>query len=136
MLTYLLIKVSRYMKTKMDQSLKSIALTSSQFSVMNQIDLMGNRGVANEIAEQLGSDRPTISGIISRLEKLSYIEKFKNDYDRRSEFIKLTHLGQEKLKEARKIADALSSEFFKAFSIEEKEKLEKQMLFLVEKLER
>lgn len=113
MLAYLIMKTSRNLKCKLDRELKNLNITSSQFSVMNQIEVMGNKSVAHEIADTLGYDRPTISAIVQRLYKAEIIVKTDNPKDRRTQYLSLSKDGIKILNQLRHIADDISNDIFK-----------------------
>ncbi|MGB3366716.1 MAG: MarR family transcriptional regulator [Acidaminobacteraceae bacterium] len=123
MLSYFIIKISRNLKNRLNKELSEFGVTSAQFSVMNQIDSMDNMVKASEIATALCSDRPTISAIVHRLYMNGMIEKIDDNKDRRSQFIRLSKKGQEKLIELRLIADDVSEELFQHISDADKKNL-------------
>lgn len=123
MLAYLLIKTSRNLKSGIDKAFQGQGITSTQFAIMNQIDLMGNRCLASEIASAIGSDRPTVSGVIQRLYSQGIINKIDNEKDRRSQIIELTPKGYKRLFHLRGIADDLSQEIFGHLSVESRDHL-------------
>ena len=135
MLTYLFMKTSKAMKGRLDKELKTIGTTSAQFAVMNQIDFMDNKALAFEIAQVLGSDRPTISAIIQRLYTSDIIYKIDNIIDRRSSYICLTQKGITMLKDLRVIADKISVEIFQDFSDSEQLQLATHLTTICTRLE-
>lgn len=135
MLTYLIMKTSRNLKCKLDRELKPFDITSSQFSVMNQIEVMGNKAVAHEIADTLGYDRPTISAIVQRLYKSEIIIKTDNPKDRRTQYLSLSKHGLEVLYQLRHIADEISNEIFSTIDPQLKDTLVKTLNQINMKLE-
>lgn len=124
MLTYLLIKTSRHMKNHLDRQLKVLNITASQFSVMQQIAILGNEAQAIQIAKNLESDKPTISGVINRLCKQGIILKTPHLQDRRASLLSLTDEGFSVLDQARSIADQVSDALLRDCSQEECELME------------
>lgn len=125
MLTYLLIKTSRHMKNHLDRQLKVLNITASQFSVMQQIAILGNEAQAIQIAKNLESDKPTISGVINRLCKQGIILKTPHLQDRRASLLSLTDEGFSVLDQARSIADQVSGALLSDCSQKECELMEK-----------
>lgn len=134
-LSYLVIKLSKHLKNVLDKEFKDYNITASQFSVLNQIYRRNREITSAEIAEQLSSDRPTISGVVNRLEKKRMIEKIENTEDKRSSYLKLSKDGESLIKSLRETADKLNSEIFTALDSEEIKKFEKYIDRLIEKVE-
>ncbi|MGX8794689.1 MarR family winged helix-turn-helix transcriptional regulator [Fusibacter sp. JL298sf-3] len=105
-------KTSRNLKCKLDRELRKHDVTSSQFSVMNQIETMGNQSAAHEIANILGYDRPTISAIVQRLVKAKIVIKADNPQDKRTQYLSLSQHGLNVLYQIRHIADEVSNDVF------------------------
>ncbi|HZK54235.1 MAG TPA: MarR family transcriptional regulator [Desulfosporosinus sp.] len=84
-----MIKASRQLKNKLDKALKPLDLTAAQFSVLKQIQLSEGFITAAEIAQRLGSDRPTISEIINRLEKKGIVLRTDNPKGKRSSYLQI-----------------------------------------------
>ena len=135
MLAYLMMKTSRNLKCKLDRALKDDGITSSQFSVMNYMESVGNETAAHEIAEALGYDRPTVSAMINRLYKNKFIEKNQKPTDKRMQYLSLTTEGLSTLYALRKTADDLSDEIFGHLTQIEKETLIKTLNLINDKLE-
>lgn len=127
MIAYLLLKTSRNLKTSLDRKLKEFGITSTQFAVMNQIDIMDDNPLAWEIASAIGSDRPTISAVIHRLFLAGLIHKIENPSDRRSQYLQLSEKGIVTLKQLRIIADDLSQDIFGHLSEQDKENFIKEL---------
>lgn len=93
---YLLNKTARLSKMKVNQKLAEIDLTFPQFLVIKHLYkdkiLHGNLSMKSpaSIAEHLGYDRPTVTGIIDRLVREGFVIRESNPSDRRSQTISLT----------------------------------------------
>ena len=135
MLTYMLMKTSRQMKSGLDKALSELGYTSGQFALMNQIELMKNEAASYEIADRLSSDRPTVSGIVQRLTQKGILIKKDHPEDRRSQIISLSLEGLKDLQALRTIADQVSADIFKAFSELEKANLKTYLEKISESLE-
>jgi len=135
-LSYLLLKASKYLKNCLDTKLSQYNVTSAQFSVLNQIANKNGLVTSAEIASNLGSDRPTISGIINRLEEKKLLEKVSNPEDRRSAYLKLNKDTLELVKELRRISNELNCEIFNVFNEKELANIKEYLVKIIEKAEK
>jgi DNA-binding MarR family transcriptional regulator len=134
-LSYLIIKASRLLKNSLDKKLNEYNITAVQFSVLNQIAYQNGTITSAEVASSLSSDRPTISGIINRLEEKKLIEKIYNPEDKRSVYL---HLSKETLllvEKLREVSDDLNNELLYDLSISELETVQKGLNSLINRLE-
>lgn len=134
-LSYLLIKVSKQLKNKLDKALKEFNITAAQFSVLNQINSASHPIVAAEIASRLDSDRPTISGIIDRLEKRGIILKVNNPEDKRSSYLQISEDYSQLVANITAISDDLTFNLFSIYSEEEANMLSLLLEKLIERNE-
>ncbi|WP_298839475.1 MarR family winged helix-turn-helix transcriptional regulator [Clostridium sp.] len=118
-LSYLIIKASKNLKNKLDKALKEFDITLVQFSVIIQIYLSDQPITAAEIAQKLGSDRPTISGIINRLEKKGIVLKIDNLEDKRSSYLEIYKESYKLVEKIKIISDELTINIFSIYSKEE-----------------
>lgn len=133
-LPYLLIRASRKLRNRLDHSLEEFDLTAAQFSVVNQIRMAEQPVTAAEIAEKLESDRPTISGIITRLEKKGLVEKHEHPEDRRSAYLRVNADAEELVDRITARSEELAGEIFSMYSKAEREQLEHLMMRLLERI--
>jgi len=129
-LAYLINKASKQLKNKLDKALKEFDITAAQFSVIIQIHSTEQPITAAEIAERLGSDRPTISGIINRLEKKKIVFKADNPQDKRSSYLEIHKESTKLIDTIKTISDELTIDIFSIYSKEEA----KQLTILLGKL--
>lgn len=134
-LSYLLIKASRHLKNSLDKKLNEYDITASQFSVLNQIAYKNGLITSAEVANSLSSDRPTISGIINRLEEKNLVEKIANPEDKRSSYLKLNTDALELVENLRMTSDQLNYEIFSNFKKSEIDNMKKYLLKIVDKME-
>lgn len=132
-LSYLLIKSSRFLKQALDKRLLEYNVTATQFSVLNQIAYKNGYVTSAEVADCLESDRPTISGVINRLEKNGLIDKIENPDDKRSVYLKLNEHTLELVDELRKISDEVNFELFEIFNENEIAIIKKCLLRLTKR---
>ena len=134
-LSYLLIKASRQLKNKLDKALKKFDITAAQFSVINQIKSSEQPITAAEIAQRLGSDWPTISGIVNRLEKKGVLLKVDNPEDKRSCYLQIDIESNHLIERITAISHELTLEVFSIYSEKEAEQLAKMIHKLIERTE-
>lgn len=119
---YLLNKAARGMKWHLNRKLEHYGLTSSQWAVLKDLQLQARFGTKLEttpaaIAERLGIDRPTMSGIVSRLCRNEWVETETNPEDKRSQLIKLTSKARTTLKGVEDISSEIIDTALKGFLI-------------------
>ena len=130
-LSYLIIKASRHLKNKLDKALKEFDITAAQFSVIIQIHSSDHPITAAEIAQKLGSDRPTISGIINRLEKKGIVFKIDNLEDKRSSYLEICKEFNKLVSKVKVISDELTINIFSIYSKEETKQFSEMIFRLI-----
>lgn len=88
-LGYLLGVSSRIMKQRIDKLLAIHNLTSSQWAILSTLKNAGSM-TQIDLAQSLHSDKATCGAIIELLRKNEYVEKQRNEADKRSFIITLT----------------------------------------------
>jgi DNA-binding MarR family transcriptional regulator len=131
-LAYLINKASKQLKNKLDKALKEFDITAAQFSVIIQIHSSEQPITAAEVAERLGSDRPTISGIINRLEQKGIVIKIYNPEDKRSSYLEIYKDANKLVDEVKTISDELTIDIFSIYSKEEAKQLTEMIRKLIE----
>lgn len=131
-LSYMINMASRQLKNKLDKALNEYDITAAQFSVIIQIHLSENPITSAGIAQRLGADRPTISGIINRLEKKNIVLKVSNPEDKRSSYLEICKESKELVNRIMCISDELTKDTFSIYSKEESIKLKEMILRLIE----
>jgi len=134
-LSYLFIKASRQLRNKLDKALKAFDITAAQFSVIRQIQSSEQPITAAEIAQRLRSDRPTISGIINRLEKKGIVLKVDNPEDKRSSYLQIDKGSNQLVDKITTISDGLTGDIFSIYSEEEAKQLIRMIHQLIERTE-
>jgi DNA-binding MarR family transcriptional regulator len=87
-------RVMRRVYDHYEKRLAPFGLTSPQYFVFNAL-WMGDGISVGELGERVSLDSSTLTGIIDRLEKSSYVERKINPDDRRSVLIFLTDKARE-----------------------------------------
>lgn len=104
---YLLMSVSKKLRYELNIALNTTDITAQQFSVLQHIHTLSKNQEVNAsiLSHCLDMDKPTTSGIISRLEKKNLLKRETHPKDKRASIILLTPTGKEKLKACIVIAD-------------------------------
>lgn len=138
---YLLNKAARLSKLKVNQKLSEIELTFPQFLVVKHLD-QNNPGEPEllchtpaSIAEHLGYDRPTITGIIDRLVKQGFVLREINPADRRSQTITLTQKSQDLIEKMDNYFEEVNDQTLTGFQIAERQTLKNYLLRLIDNLD-
>jgi MarR family transcriptional regulator for hemolysin len=105
---YILHKAAMMSKNNFTNNLNKYGITPGQFTVLKEInyrkDDVSDIGISPAcIADRLECDRPTVSGIIDRLEAQEWIERLQNPEDKRSCIIKVTDKAASSMKELEEI---------------------------------
>ena len=134
-LSYLINKASKQLKNKLDKALREFDITAAQFSVIIQIHSKEQPITAAEIAERVGADRPTISGIINRLEKKGIVIKLDNPEDKRSSYLEIDKNSTQLVDKIKTISDELTVDIFSIYSKEEAKLFTGMLYKLIERTE-
>lgn len=118
---YILHKAAMISKNTLTNNLCAYNLTPGQFTVLKAIsDSNQQAGLSPAvIAEKLDCDRPTVSGIIDRLETQGWIMRLLNPDDKRSYIIQLTEKSNHILSHFEEIKEANNNILLKGFREEE-----------------
>lgn len=78
------------MQTAADADLKAQGLTFAQGQVIVFLAEHGSRALQKEIEASLGVSHPTVTGLVSRLEKGGFVRTWAAEDDRRNKVVELT----------------------------------------------
>lgn len=134
-------KAARLSKGRLNKKLSDLGITFPQFSVIRH--LKGNQEKVKKcctqtpasIAEQLWYDRPTMTGIIERLEKQGLVTRENSLSDRRSHRIMLTDKALELLQKTDVSIREVDAMTFEGFEKKEIENINDYLLRIIENLE-
>ena len=117
--------VFQYLSVK----LSSLGITPSQYSVLSC--LWGrSHATPKQLAEILGIETSTVSGLLDRLQKNGLIDRIVNSEDRREVQVIATQKGRDLEKPVTVIIDDMNKEVLKTFTQDEVDKL-KSMLRII-----
>lgn len=117
----------------LSESLKESKLTHQQVMVIKLI-AHNKRITISELCEELSLSKGTVSGIISRLEKMGYVEKQKDENDKRNTYIVFSDKGLEFARVFRTEINKSFDKIFKNVSDEEMKDIKKHLLMLRDKI--
>jgi len=86
--------INHKLKNQMRKSFEEMGITMPQGMVIGLLHQKGELKIS-ELSKQLGLSNSTISGIIDRLEKQSYVERKRSEVDRRIVHVKLSNENAE-----------------------------------------
>jgi MarR family transcriptional repressor of mepA len=131
-----IMSVARILRNKLDYMLNEHDITASQFSVLNILYQSEVPLASSQIAAILNSDRPTISGVIFRLEKKGLINRQRDDYDRRVEHLILTEKAKDVIDTLIAKSNSISNEVNQIISETNTEKFNQILMMLSEHFEK
>ena len=105
----------------MTQALASMELTAAQGRIIGHLAHRETPPCARDIEEEFRLSHPTVSGLLSRLEKKGFIEFFPDETDRRCKRIRLLSKGRECIKTMHHTIQATEDLMVQGFSAEEQE---------------
>ena len=129
---YLIMNLSKQLKYQLREQLQEIQLTPQQWAVLQQL-AHAHRATAVEVGHRLGMDKPTISGILVRMEKKALITKTRSQEDRRRVQLALTDKGKELFVSAKAISDEVLTDFCDPLSAAEQQQLQRILLKMEKK---
>ncbi|MCE5301420.1 MAG: MarR family transcriptional regulator [Spirochaetia bacterium] len=121
----LLQTAAKALKCEIRVRVSGAGITQAQWSVLNELKCAGRHGTntAAEIAQALHMDKPTISGVIKRLEKSGWINSVRDPKDARSKRLELTSKAVKTMKNSACCGKDTAQKAFKGFSVAESERL-------------
>lgn len=115
------------------ENLKESGFTHQQIMVIKLIAHNGEINIS-QICEEMSLAKGTVSGIVTRLENMGYVEKIKKENDKRNTYIGFTDKGIEFAKNFRYKINQSFDKIFKNFTDEEVLELKSNLLNLKEKI--
>jgi len=76
--------------------LKKYGLTITQLIILKEVNALKEAHVG-EVAKKINLSQATVTSVMDRLEKLSYIERTRSETDKRKVIVRITQLGKNKL---------------------------------------
>ena len=132
---FLLMKTARVLHYHLDHALRAYGVTAVQFSVMNLIGERNDAITSAEIASGLRTDRPTISGILRRLEDKGYLKRRMHPEDRRAEILQLSGEAMTLLRQIRQQTDQFTSALENALEAQQLAGFRRSLKIMLDNLE-
>ncbi|WP_390405513.1 MarR family winged helix-turn-helix transcriptional regulator [Lacticaseibacillus jixiensis] len=112
---YLLINHAKRLKAAQTHALETSNITVSQWALLAAL-ARTTSATAAELAAALDMDKPTMSGIVSRLVAKKMISKSPKPSDRRASLLKLTELGRKTYTQCAQIAQQTAATYLAALT--------------------
>ena len=132
---YLLKVLSGCMKTSMDNTLASMDLTSAQGHIMGYLAQRSQPPCSRDIEETFHLSHPTVSGLLSRLEKKDFIELRPDETDRRCRLLTLTPKATGTLEAIHSHLKRTEEQLLQDFTPEEQELLQQLLVKAAKNIE-
>lgn len=116
-------------------NLKESGLTYQQIMVIKLIAHNGRVNIS-AVCDEMSLAKGTVSGIVTRLESLGYINKIKEPNDKRNTYIEFSEKGLEFAKEFRKTINESFENIFENFTEDELTKLKEDLIVTRNKIKR
>ncbi|MGM0123258.1 hypothetical protein IGI37_000624 [Enterococcus sp. AZ194] len=125
--------ISKHLKYALNQALIKKGITIQQWAVIQQLSLRAEC-TAVELANILDMDKPTVSGVVKRLELKSLLIKKDNPLDQRSSLLSLSDSGNILLNDCRTTSEKIIRNYLAELSSTEQQLLN-QLLMKIDKKE-
>jgi DNA-binding MarR family transcriptional regulator len=121
---FLIHDASRLRRTVMDQHLKPLGITRSQWWVLSQVDRDTGGGFSQiELARLLDVGKVTLGGLIDRLETNGLVTRVPDEEDRRAKRVKLSRKGRKLLERIEDVSLEVNRRIMEGISADEEEQL-------------
>ena len=121
---YLIHDASRLRRTALDQRLRPLGITRSQWWVMTHIPRVNGEALSQvELARLLDVGKVTLGGLIDRLERGGLVERCADGEDRRLKRIRMSRRGRALFQRIEEIAAEVNGESMAGISPEDEARL-------------
>jgi DNA-binding MarR family transcriptional regulator len=121
---FLIHDASRLRRTALDQRLKPLGITRSQWWVMTHISRVNGEALSQvELARLLDVGKVTLGGLIDRLERGGLVERCADGDDRRLKRIRMSRRGRALFQRIEGIAADVNRESMEGISAEDEARL-------------
>lgn len=118
---YLLWQVSMRWQLRMNQQLRTVGITLTQFSLLAGLYWLNQQGEAatqQRLADYARTDRMMTSKVLQTLERKSLLARLDNPQDGRSKQLRLTPAGETLLRQANALVEQVDAAFFEPINSE------------------
>ncbi|WP_077320079.1 MarR family winged helix-turn-helix transcriptional regulator [Virgibacillus proomii] len=124
---YLLMNAAKQLRYMLNQALSNYEVTSGQWAILKQLQYFEENTQRENctsifLSTHLGFDKPTISGMIRRLEEKELVIRVKHSRDKRSFFLQLTPKAYRIIPQLEKISEQITQDYLSIYTEEEKRK--------------
>jgi DNA-binding MarR family transcriptional regulator len=118
---YLVHDVARVRRTVMDQTMRPLGVTRSQWTVLMTLSRGGNDGMMQvDLARLLEVGKVTVGGLVDRLEATGHVERRPDPTDRRVKRVYITEQGFEVIEQMITISAKINDRILRNISPEHK----------------
>jgi DNA-binding MarR family transcriptional regulator len=114
-----LYKLAGWIQSELDRALEPIGLKSRQYSVLSVLTYLGPWSQLG-VGQKLRIDRATMVGIIDDLERHGWVERQRNQEDRRNYDLKVTKAGHLAIRKAEAAVTEIENQLFAPLSATER----------------
>jgi MarR family transcriptional regulator, transcriptional regulator for hemolysin len=130
---FLIHDASRLRRTAVDQRLKPLGITRSQWWALINISRDQSKGLSQiELARVMDIGKVTLGGLIDRLEKNGLVMRVPDDADRRSKRVRLSKNGNALLRRMESVGVKVNLQIMQGITPEE----EQQLIHILSKMKR
>ena len=97
--------VVRQWRSIIDHAITDTGLTQSSWTVLMQLNELGDNVSVSELAEMQGIELPPLMRTLSQLEKQGYLLRSTSPYDKRIRLLTLTEQGRARLEELNRVIE-------------------------------
>lgn len=121
---FLIHDASRLRRTALDNRLKPLQVTRSQWWVLSNLDRDQGQGFSQvELARLLDVGKVTLGGLLGRLEKNGLVDRVTSESDRRVNRVKLSRKGKRLLKRIEVVAVDVNRQIMEGITSAEEQQL-------------
>lgn len=125
---FLVHDVSRIRKKVVDEAVKPLGITRSQFWALVNIARYSKEGIAQtELAKLMSVGKVSLGGLIDRMESSGLLERLPDPVDRRAKKVFMTDKGEELLHEIQAIALVINRKIMKGITDEQGKMLDSML---------
>ncbi|MEQ8692838.1 MAG: MarR family transcriptional regulator [Pseudomonadales bacterium] len=122
---FLVHDVSRIRKKVVDQAVKPLGITRSQFWVLVNTARYGNEGIAQtELARLMSVGKVSLGGVIDRMEANDLLVRLPDPVDRRAKKVFMTPKGEDLLRTLQEVAEGINKDIMKGITKEQNKMLD------------
>ena len=115
--------LNKMFEQQINENMISVNVTRSQMEVLVYTYIKNKNGIQVDLEKDLNLKNPTVTGLISRLEKKGYMKREKSSKGPNYKSVLITDEGIRIIEEGKRIADNVEKEMFSVLDKDEKKEL-------------